>query len=298
MEKGERFNANQIYNLITGEELSWQAIIYDLIKTEQLDPWDIDLVVLAERYLQTIQELEEENFYISSKVLLACSLLLRLKSDILADSYIQELNDILFGNKTEIQKTLDMDEYMIDENELPLLIPKSPMARNKKVTLDQLMTALNKAINTENRRIKRAIKTHQAERAAAMVLPRDQFIPLKVRIKKIFEIINGHLNIPSNKHVKFHSLAEDKEEKLASFLPILHLTTEKQIHLHQPIHFEEIFITKDVHPEEVEAFARELVMYGPDEEYEEPKQEEELEETDEGDIDEEILEETKEEEKL
>jgi segregation and condensation protein A len=260
MEGEDKINENQIYTLITGEEVSWQSIIHDLIKTEQLDPWNIDIGVLADKYLTTIQEMEEENFYVSSKVLLACSILLRLKTDILANSYIQELNEALFGRK-EVQKTLDLEQYIIDEKELPLLVPKSPMARHRKVTLDELMSALNKAINTENRRIKRSIKTSQAKKAAEMVLPKNHFIPLKVRIKKIVEIINGHLTISSNKHIEFTKLASEKEEKLAAFLPILHLSNDKHIHTYQPIHFEEIFITKDMHPEDVKASQEELELY-------------------------------------
>ena len=260
MSESDKINESQFYSLITGDELSWQAIIYDLIKTEQLDPWDIDLGILSEKYLETIAELEEANFFVSSKVLLACSLLLRLKSEILANSYIQDLNDILFGKK-EVQRTLDIERFIINENELPLLVPKSPMARHKKVTLDQLMIALNKAINTENRRIKKTIKTHQAQRAADMVLPRSQFVPLKIRIKKIFTIISGHLSLPANQHISFESLAEEKEEKLASFLPILHLSNEQRIFLHQPIHFEDIFITEDIHPEDKDMIKKELELY-------------------------------------
>ena len=51
---------------------------YDLINSEQLDPWDIDIVVLTRRYFEKILELEEKataegsetspDFYISSKV--------------------------------------------------------------------------------------------------------------------------------------------------------------------------------------------------------------------------------------
>ena len=78
MEGDEGINQNQFFDLITGEDLSWQSIIYDLIKTEQLDPWDIDIGVLAERYVGIIQQLEDADFFISSKVYLSiqaiCSL--------------------------------------------------------------------------------------------------------------------------------------------------------------------------------------------------------------------------------
>ncbi|MAG40139.1 hypothetical protein CMI41_04185 [Candidatus Pacearchaeota archaeon] len=248
MKKEERINQSQFYDLITGEELSWQAIIYDLIKTEQLSPWDIEIGVLADKYVEKIAELEDEDFFVSSKVLLACALLLRLKSEILANNYIQELNDSLFGKK-EMQVTLDLENFVIDEGELPILIPKTPMARHKKVTLEQLMGALNKAMNTENRRIKRHIKSTQAERSALVVMPKNTLVPLKVRIKSIFLIVQSHLNV-NKEHIGFHELAKDKEEKLATFLPVLHLSNQEKVHLHQPIHFKEIYIRDKIHPDE------------------------------------------------
>ena len=55
----------QIHGLLFGEKLSWQAIIYDLINTEQLDPWNIDISLLSNRYLGKIKELEGHNFFIS-----------------------------------------------------------------------------------------------------------------------------------------------------------------------------------------------------------------------------------------
>ena len=249
MKKEERINQSQFYNLITGEELSWQAIIYDLIKTEQLNPWDIEIGVLADKYAEKISELEDDDFFVSSKVLLACALLLRLKSEILANSYIQELNDSLFGKK-EMQATLDLESFIIEDGELPILIPKTPMARHKKVTLEQLMGALNHAMNTENRRIKRHIKSKQAEKSALVVMPKTTLIPLKVRVKNIFSIVQGHFKV-NKEHVGFHELAKDKEEKLATFLPVLHLSNQEKIHLHQPVHFEEIYIRNKIHPKEL-----------------------------------------------
>ena len=53
MDKGvNRIDQNQFFELISSGELGWQGIIYDLIKTEQLDPWDIDLSRLSEKYIE------------------------------------------------------------------------------------------------------------------------------------------------------------------------------------------------------------------------------------------------------
>jgi len=255
MEDGDRINQNQFFDLITGEELSWQAIIYDLIKTEQLDPWDIDLGVLAEKYVQIIQQIEEADFFISSKVLLACSLLLRLKSEILINSYIQDLNDALYGKKDE--KRYELERIEIDEDELPILTPRTPMARHKKVTLKELMKALDHAINTENRRIKKEIKGRQAQKSALAIMPKGKYVPLKVRIKSIFGIVNNHI-IQGNNHMKFSHLAPAKEEKLASFVPLLHLSNDGKIFLRQPVHFEDIHMTLKIHEEESKELENEL----------------------------------------
>ncbi len=255
MEGDNKINQNQFFDLITGEELSWQSIIYDLIKTEQLDPWDINLGILAERYVEIIQQLEETDFFISSKVLLACSLLLRLKSEILINSYIQDLNDALYGRRDE--KRYELERIEIDEDELPILTPRTPMARHKKVTLKELMKALDHAINTENRRIKKEIKGRQAQKSLLTVMPKGTYVPLKVRIKSIFGIVDNHIK-NGNNHMKFSHLAPAKEEKLASFVPLLHLSNDSKIFLRQPVHFEEIHMTLKIHNDELKELEEEL----------------------------------------
>ena len=255
MERGDRINQNQFFDLISSDELGWQAIIYDLIKTEQLDPWDINLGILADRYVETIQQLEDADFFVSSKILLACSLLLRLKSEILINSYIQDLNDALFGRKDD--KKYEIEKLFVNEDELPTLIPRTPMARHKKVTLEELMNALNQAINTENRRIKKEIKDRQAEKSALTVMPNNNFVPLNVRIKNIFGVVQNHIG-QGNDHLKFHEMAPSKEERLASFVPVLHLSNNGKIYLRQPKHFDDIHMTLNIHDDELKELESEL----------------------------------------
>ena len=235
-----RINQDQVYDLITGEELSWQEIIYDLIRTSQLDPWDINLGVLADKYLEKIRLLEEENFFVSSKVLLACALLLRLKAELLVNRYIQDLNDILYGRKEE--KRYEIQRIELDEGELPILVPKTPLPRARKISLEELMSALNNAIETENRRIRKEIKQIQAEKSALVVLPKVDRINLKDRIKDIYLKIRSNINGTKVK-MTFSELAPTREEKLSAFLPILHLSNQDKLYLDQPTHFEEVYLS-------------------------------------------------------
>lgn len=257
MKGNDKINQNQFFDLISSEELGWQTILYDLIKTEQLDPWDINLGVLADKYVEIIQQMEDADFFVSSKILLACSILLRLKSEILINSYIQDLNNALYGQKNE--KKYEIEKIMIDEDDLPILVPRTPMARHKKVTLKELMNALNTAINTENRRIKREIKGKQAEKSVLTVMPKDNLIPLRIRIKSMFGIINNHIK-NGNNHMTFSHLAPTKEEKLASFIPMLHLSNSGKIFLRQPIYFKDIHISLKINNDEVKEFEEELEL--------------------------------------
>ncbi len=230
----------QIHDLLFNKEIGWQEIIYDLINTEQLNPWDINIIVLTDKYFERIQGLEEEDFFISSKVLLAASLLLRIKSEILLNKYIKSIDEILFGKKEKTKYSMERIEL---EEEIPELIPRSPMPRFRKVTLKELIESLNKAITTENRRIKKEITSKNALREVSFSIPKRKFT-MKSKIKEIYKKIFS--NLKGNKEKKKISFTEfsggDREEKIISFLPLLHLEDQKKIWLEQEGHFEEIYI--------------------------------------------------------
>ena len=236
----------QIHNLLFSKEIGWKDIIYDLINTEQLDPWDIDISLLTARYLERIRIYEESDFFISSKVLLAASLLLRIKSEALLNKYLKSIDEILFG-KTE-KKRYVMERIEIEE-EIPELIPKSPIPRYRRVTLKELIESLNKAINTENKRIKKEMINRNALRAAGVSLPKKKF-SIKNKIREVYDMLFRHFK--KNTEIKKISLTEftdgSREEKLASFAPLLYLESSKKVWLEQTEHFGEIHIwMKDIY---------------------------------------------------
>lgn len=234
----EKIGNEQLYDLLTSKEVSWHAIIYDLINTEQLDPWNIDLALLTNRYLEKIKELEEANFFISSKVLLAASLLLRIKSEILLHKEIRGIDEILFGKKEE---TKPAEKIQIDESELPELYPKTPLPRYRKVTLQELMSALDKAMSTEQRRIKREVARVQQEKDAEIVLPKER-TSVRERIRKIYSKLLTAFKKKQDKISYSELTGGKKEEKIACFLPCLHLDSQHKLFLEQKAHFQEIYI--------------------------------------------------------
>ena len=229
----------QVHDLLFGRELGWQEVIYDLINTEQLDPWDINITILTEKYLLRVEQLEKADFFVSSKVLLAASLLLRIKSEILLNRFVKSIDEILFGKKEG--KVYSVEKFDL-EGEMPELVPHSPIPRFKRVTLQELMEALNKAITTENRRIKKVVLHKNALRESSISLPK-RTISIKDRMKNLHERLRKHLATKKVNRVTYSDfVGQDREDRVLAFYPLLQLENNKKIWLDQPEHFEEIDI--------------------------------------------------------
>ena len=170
--------------------------------------------------------------------MLATALLLRMKSEILLYHYIPTLNELLFGkkeNKKYVQERIELEE------EIPELVAKTPLPRFRKVTLDELMQALGKAINTENRRIKRIVIEKQYEYEAAIAMPKHK-INLKEQIKKVYNRLKEIFSSREQKLAFSEIAGETDQEKVAMFVPLLHLDNQQKVWLEQEAHFEEIWI--------------------------------------------------------
>lgn len=242
----EQVGQEQLYDMLVSRELSWQAIIYDLIKTEQLDPWNIDLVMLSQRYLEKLQQLEQAHvFFISSKVLVAAAILLRIKSEILHDS-ILSIDEILFDRKKKqvnAGELIDAHGIIDFGEESYEILPRTPMPRARKITLQELMGALDKAINTEHRRIKKELALKRVNYDIGFMMPKKT-IDIREKIKELYNKIKEFFTRrKTGELLTFTELAgTSKDEKIACFLPLLHLDTQEKIYLEQEKPFEEINI--------------------------------------------------------
>ncbi len=235
----QKIGQEQIHSLLFGEKLSWQSIIYDLINTEQLDPWDINLSILAEKFLEKVRALEEANFFVSSKVLLATALLLRMKSEILLDKDLPELDNLLYGRKEE-EKKYSQERIELDE-EIPELVVRTPLPRFKKVTLDELMNALGNAIKTETRRIQKVALTRQQEYETALSLPKKR-INIQDSIRDVYGKLQKAFEGKKDELAFSEISGKEREERVAHFVPLLHLDNQHKVWLTQEKHFDEIWI--------------------------------------------------------
>jgi len=111
-------------------------VLVDLARRGEIDPWDIDIALATEKFLQYIDSLESRDLRIPARTLLYASILLRLKSDQMEGQ--EEEEEI---EPEEIEEAAPPREEVLDQ------LPRPPLRRHTKrpVTLDELISELKKA---------------------------------------------------------------------------------------------------------------------------------------------------------
>ncbi len=231
---------DQIYHmLVDKDEITWQSIIYDLVKSEQMDPWDIDISMLSQRYLERVRDLQEHNFFLSGKVVLASAILLKLKSIKFVDEHIAGFDSLLFSREEDLLLADDAQSPFLQE-EVPQLLVKTPQQRKRNVSLQDLMEALGAALKVEERRAIRKLK----ERVVREVYIPQKEIDIAALLKNLYHRIMSWFRGSST--LTFQQLVgstASKRDILMTFIPMLYLSNQQKIDIHQEIPFGDIHIT-------------------------------------------------------
>ncbi len=238
---------DKIFNLLFNEdELTWQNIIYDLIRSEEMNPWDINITTISQKFIGRLKELKEMDFRISGKVVLASAMLLRMKTNRLMDEDMLAFDNLVHGieDYDDSMDLLDELSNGYQEKEVtPPLRPRTPQPRKRKVSVFDLVEALEKALNVQNRRKKYLTPD------VKMVAPKKGK-ELTVIMSDVYDKILTHFGAQpksktkSNVRLSFEDLipSDTKEDRVYTFIPLLHLENQAKVNMDQQEHFGDIFI--------------------------------------------------------
>ena len=217
----------------------WEETLRRL--TADMNPWDIDIAELARRYRDTIEALREFQFVIPGRMVLTCSILLRMQSDeLLSAACPSERSELI----EELEEAVDeaaaewVDPIEPEEFALPLL--RRP---RRQVTLDDLRNAFTAALKVSHRR---------EERWASRVEDDDEdpFDHYEIggedftdRLVALFAKIKRFLS--GRRILSFFRLLErgDKQERIQRFFEVLHLAAQGEICCTQEEFLGDILIT-------------------------------------------------------
>ena len=240
---------DRIFSILFKEdELTWKNIIYDLIRVEGMNPWDIDISEISHKFLELLKKLREMDFRISGKVVLASAILLKLKSDRLLEDDIAAFDSLMssMDDPGELLDELALDETGPKRERIlaPGLMPRSPQPRKRKVSVYDLIEALEKALEVEWRR------PVYVEPKVKIRMP-ENFVDMGELIQDVYHKVesyygtNGLVAEQQKPHrLTFSELipSDSKEDKVYTFIPLLHLENQRKVDMYQDVHFGEIEI--------------------------------------------------------
>ena len=237
-------NHDRILDIVVQkDEVTWQSMIYELVKHEGMNPWDIDVSLLSARYIQMLKKFNELDFRVSGKVVLASAILLKIKSQKLLNDDMGELDKLMSRDEEMSSDEFyeDLESEGVRENPgIPALIPRTPQPRKRKVSIYDLMIALQKALEVRDRRVMRRIPSVTVEVPARKV-------DITKLIGNIMAKINTHYDSTAQK-LSFDALVEglEKTAKVHHIISLLHLANidHRKIDLIQEEHFGRIDIVK------------------------------------------------------
>lgn len=196
---------------------TWREFLVDLVQSEKMDPWDIDLCEVADKCLHRIKNWESLDLRIPANVILASSLLLRFKADALEWKPIEE--------------EYFVEEPMLVQEDLPELILKPNRPRARRVTLQELMSAVE-SVMKEGRRVQRILPAPIALNVQ---------LPQKTMGERISDVFQRAIALKdADNLVLFSELSEGKT--VEHLIPVLHLVNNQKVDAWQDEVFGEIFV--------------------------------------------------------
>lgn len=210
---------------------TWKQILLELIDSKKVDPWNVDIVEIADAFLKKVRELKKLDFVLQANVILAAAILLRYKSDYLNYLHYQqtEVTDFIPDELPNVP--------LIDE--MPSLSLASRIPPKRQITVEELVTEMEGIIKYEN-----------VDRSTPKIRGGiDEYVDLKLTEEDIEKRMNRTLSkIKGNSDETgwslFSRLLEKKDnlEVIYTLLSVLHLTQNKTIDIKQDELFGEIFI--------------------------------------------------------
>ena len=211
-------------------EPSWEDVIVKIVAEEGMDPWAVDIIRLSDVFLEYLKKIEENDLRIPARFILIASILLRMKSDVLAEKKEKVLIP-------ESEK--EPDDMLRILAEVPPLNPPIKRIPLRNVSLDELISALKKAYDVQDRRVQRR---RRVRKAVNFAIPIAQEEDITKRIDRLLSNINQALLDVDN--IEFSRLVKrwGRKEIVETLVPLLHLSQDGKISLLQNELFKEITV--------------------------------------------------------
>lgn len=210
---------------------TWREILIHLVDTDKLDPWDIDISYIVDKYTEFIKGIKLMNLVIPANMVLAASILLKIKSNT-----VSFINTEVETDNFDEGDSIDQDIIRIEKPDTEPLIFRLKPVKSRKITLNELLNALDQSIKKE---IKKKENESTTPTEVQFLVKKED---INKKIEDTYELIKK--NVDKYNLVSFNELASKFKDKtsilLDLFVPSLFLAKGNKITIIQDKFFGEI----------------------------------------------------------
>lgn len=228
-------------------------ILVDMAQTGKIDPWNLDIADVTDKYLQALVEMKANNLKLTGRTLFFAALLLRLKSDVLEginpliEEEPEELEDIeVFDDEAEnidMSNVISLDAVLERRTSVRL-------HRARVVTLEDLIKQLefyeklDKKLALQNKKRKTLSKSRSYEKFTAediVNMAHDEYIDRSINaLREILEKI-----FLTESRVEISELQKTGMDKVSVYIALLFLSASSRIDLVQDEFYSELYVVND-----------------------------------------------------
>ena len=199
-------------------------MIYDLVRRGELNPLNVDVIEVADKFLKEVEKAEKLDLRIPARVLLYASILIRMKSEIIANEISERRQE-----KEDFEEYTP--EFLIEDIDFDVDFSIAKKSVRRFTTLEDLIRELKAAEEVQRRRKKRKRKG-KSVCSDPLEVPHEEDFERVVEVVK--EIIKK-LGI-GKRTVKLSEI--EGVDLVSKYLSVLHLAYRGFISLKQEKIFE------------------------------------------------------------
>ena len=223
------------------------ALLIDLAERGEIDPWDVQVIDVVDRFLSRLIVSDRRNLYDSGQAMLYAAMLVLLKANSLSEIqavYDQEeetleadLEDINADPADPLRLPANLDKRL---RRLPVALP--PKAR--RITLEELIAQIEAIVEIVDRKsskpAKRQSQSKMARKAAMKAIGQ---LAHKENLSEMVEEIERYFLLHPNEEIEISDLAGIFNDRVGVFWGLLLMTSQSKVELTQTEFYGKIHIT-------------------------------------------------------
>jgi len=213
------------------------ALLIDLAERGEIDPWDVQVIDVVDRFLSRLIVSDRRDLYDSGQAMLYASMLVLLKANSLSDmqaAYEQEANTE--DDQGELDEDIVTDSMRLPTDfdkrlrRLPVALP--PKAR--RITLEELIAQIEAISEIVDRKtskpFKRPTQGKMARKAAMKAIAQ---LAHKENLSEMVEEIERYFLLHPDQEIEISDLASVFNDRVGVFWGLLLMSSQSKVELFQ-----------------------------------------------------------------